>query len=250
MTSPTQNGYSLIELLIVISLILIISSITISGMLSGGSRDIRGIANFQTEIMDFVKTRQSDARRLNGERRGDFYARDNYQPIPLLEIDFSKNLADLRINGEDEDGDCYDDTTGELLTCLKINSGKGSYFWEYAYLENPINLPVELRLANDIQSLRNVPLISGGERGRGVLVTRIGFDYAGNIYGFEQGGFYPQPIGTSPTSVASLENTPFWAIYFVGENSSDFAYAIAVYPTGYLESYVYSDQTWAVISKE
>ena len=239
----SQIGFSLIELIIVLGLISVLAAIFFS-LFSADEIDPNGAERFLAQAVLKIESRQADARRMSGEMRGRNLERAG--KVPPLEIDFARSaaLADLRIEGVDENGDCTDDETYEKLTCLKKEFPGGNTVWSYAYTNNSLKIPEEIIVAKKTEDLGGISLIA--DHGRGVLVTKIGFDRAGKGYGFEGDTFKSVPSGSPESYAASPapDQSPFWAIYFYSEKDENFAAAIAVYPGGNAEVFRFSDGAW------
>lgn len=220
-----QSGFSLIELLIVIIIIGLIASFAFSRFLSvqdagAGERVIQTVAAK-------IGQRRDEAIRLNGLNAATSLENEI---APLVVIDFSDSeaTASLITDGTDADGDGRDDATGARITRLQNN------VWQYSYRPDAIEFPGDWAVSTSIAPVGN------GSDGRGVPVTRIGFDGAGRAYGYAKGAWQKYPSGSSEDT-ASTQNTPFWAVY---AGSGQYAVAVAVYPSGQTEKFRFDGVSW------
>lgn len=229
-----QNGFSLIELIIVIGLVCLISALAYSHLLSktdsaAGERALESVA-------ERVAMRRDEAIRLNGLQSATSL---ESEIAPLVEIDFSdlNSTASLIINGRDNDNDHYDDDTGEMLTFLESDG------WKYSYRKDSLELPDSWHVVSEKEM--PVKLIGGGGNGQGVPVTKVGFDADGRAYGYNAEGIWEKyPSGSSTDESYS----PFWTIYIVRSSSNKKseaqAVAVAVYPSGQIEKFRYDGSVW------
>jgi prepilin-type N-terminal cleavage/methylation domain-containing protein len=238
-----QAGYTLIEIMVVIILISAIAAIAYT-RLYNSSAEIGGAERVLAEAATRVLERRSEAARLNGENR-QMAVYDNVPPLP---IDFASlpDTASLITEGDDND-DCADDLTGGAVTCLVENFGVAQ--WETAFRADQIILPTNWTVAANVSSLGGIPLIAAGSDGRGILVTKVGFNADGRAFGFEPslGAWVGMPSGAAVKPTPSLEDAPFWAIYFVGRNPSGGVIAaavVAVHPSGLVERFHFDGTAW------
>ena len=226
-----EHGFSLLELLLVICISSVIVALVYikfrpdfdSG---SGERTIEAVA-------DKVAMRRDEAVRLNG-----LAAATSLETLvaPLVEIDFSdlSTTRSLIINGDDVDGDHYDDDTGDLLTHLSGNA------WQFSYRNDALKLPSSWHVVES--GSMTAEIINGN--GRGTPVTKIGFDAEGRVYGFIDGNWQKYPADSS----TEQENPPFWAIYLensgAGRNAETLVVAVAVYPSGQIEKFRFDGSRW------
>jgi type II secretory pathway pseudopilin PulG len=249
-----QLGFSLIELLIVIVLIIAVSAIAVSRGFYGSSTS-HGAEQFMNDAATRLFERRQQAQRLNGATAADSF---NEAPAPPLEFDFENpaTTASLIIEGEDANRDGVDDVTGQRLTTLRVNYGSMPVraSWDAAYRDDAIKIPAGWKLAASETELGAIPLIAAGAKGRGILVTRIGFDGDGRaLYRNESGVWETAPSGAAGSK--RIAETAFWAFYFIrasGDGSSksgrvnnDSAIAIAIYPSsGIVERFRWDGNSW------
>jgi prepilin-type N-terminal cleavage/methylation domain-containing protein len=226
-----QKGFSLLELL----LVMIISCVILAMVYIKFRPDFdSGSAEKAIEtVAEKVAGRRDEAIRLNGLAAATSL---ETEVAPLVEIDFSdpETTASLIINGDDTNGDHLDDDTGEVLTYLSGN------VWQYSYRDDPMKLPSSWNIVPE-GNLTVQPIYG---RGRGTLVTRIGFDATGHVYGFHNGAWQKYPADSS----TNQQESPFWAIYLersgAGQNQETLAVAIAVYPSGQIEKFRFDGSKW------
>lgn len=226
-----QSGFSLIELLIVIIIIGLIASFAFSRFLSvqdagSGERAVSAVAAK-------IGQRRDEAVRLNGLTVSTSL---ESQTAPLVTIDFGDlpTTASLFIDGTDANRDGIDDDTLAPLTRLQSNN------WSYAYRPDRLQLPGSWTI------LQNPPTTVGNiSDGRGVPVTRVGFDGDGRAYGYVSGVWQKYPALSSSSSPAAAllgeQNTPFWAVYI---GSRENAVAVAIYPSGQTEKFRFDGSLW------
>lgn len=231
-----QAGFSLIELLVVITIIIIFSAIVISRGVFSSSRS-HGGEQLITELATRLYERRGAAARLNGNK-----AANSFQSVtaPPLEFDLQNpsSTAALVTEGVDTNADGMDDVTGDRLTFL---SGG---VWDLVYRGVPMQLPSDWQLALSAAALGSIPLIAGGARGRGMPVTRIAFDGDGQaLYRNASGGWERTPSGTAAGK--KINESAFWAFYFIRPNSPQTAVAVAVYPaSGICERFRFDGTAW------
>lgn len=245
-----QAGYSLLEMVVVLALITLLAAVTVSRLYTTQA-DAGGAERVLDDVAARLAERRAAASRLNGDERRaaleDFAA----PPLPFDFADFSQS-GSLRLDGEDTDGDCVDDLTQAPLTCLRRDSSVPAA-WQLACNEDTLRLPSGWSVALHRNQLYGVPLIAGGERGRGVLATAIGFAPNGQalarVPGATEWNAYPDGAVTSVTPNAN--DAPFWAVYFTalgpgtGRNRQVRAIvAIAVHPSGLVEKFRYDGGEW------
>lgn len=229
--ATNEKGFSLLELLLVMIIscvILALVYVKFRPQFDSGSAEkaIEAVA-------ERIAERRDEAIRLNGLAATTSL---ETQVAPLVEIDFQdpSTTASLIINGDDTSGDHLDDDTGEMLTYLNGN------VWQYSYRNNALNLPSSWNIVSD--GNLNVKPIFG--KGRGTLVTRIGFDATGHVYGFHNGDWEKYPADSS----TEQQSPPFWAIYLESsgsnKNTETLAVAIAVYPSGQIEKFRFDGSKW------
>lgn len=243
-----EKGFSLIELMIVLFIVILVSALTFSKFY-GSATDIGGAEKILEETSARIVERRSDAVRLNGEDRRLALQQLTVSPLPM---DFTNlnTTASLKIEGTDSDGNCVDDLTNKNLTCFSVSGGTAA--WQLSYHQDEIKLPRGWQVITSRDSLGSLPLIGNGTNGRGVIVTKIGFDGKGKALALELGSsvWKTMPTGANVSETPSANNAPFWAIYFAvlentpGGNSQVKAMiAIAIHPSGMIERFRY-DNGW------
>lgn len=226
-------GFSLVEMMIVVAVIIVVAAFAWPNL---KSRDGRG--DLLRQGTEALQGRRKEARLLSP--LGAKTAQENYTQPPLI-IDFKQpaTTAPLRIEGTDNNGDFIDDDRpGISLT--RFNAAAGQ--WRYAYEGAPLALPSGWRLLPDGAGLpAGVGLIkdsAGNVVGR--PVSAVGFDAGGDAWGDQDGN------GTAESSPRSLTGTPgsespFWAVYFT---DGETACAVAIHATGYIETWVSTPAGW------
>lgn len=235
----TQKGYSLIELLVVGSIVVLVSTIGLSyfNEIQGSGITVDQLAQ-QAALR--ITERKSEAIRLNGEDRR--LGLENL-PSPRLEINF-RNLAEtgsLVTDGVDENNDCVDDLTNELITCLEIKDGQAE--WASKFRKDGLKLDGNWSIINSTDNKLKMSLIHGGHKGRGVIATKFSFDSDGNAWGFEESGWKSYPTGSPEAKDSTHDEAAFWALYFVN-NKTEAGFALAVYPSGFVEKFFYDGSVW------
>lgn len=231
-----QKGFTLVELLVVITIVVILSAIVVSrGIFS--SSESHGGEQLITELATRLNERQSEAQRLNGNKAVTAFHSSVAAPI---EFDLTNlaTTASLVTEGVDENADGIDDVTGDPLTFL--NSGA----WSLVYRGDQMRLPTDWKLAGSAAELGSIPLIATGAKGRGIPVTRIGFDGDGKaLYRNAAGVWERTPSGTAPGK--RINESAFWAFYFIRPGSDKTAIAVAVYPaSGICERFRFDGTSW------
>lgn len=229
-----EKGFSLLELLLVI----VISSVIAATVYIKFRPDFdSGSAERTIEaVAEKVAGRRDEAIRLNGLAAAATSL--EAQVAPLVEIDFldPATTASLIIDGDDGNSDYFDDDTGEFLTHL---NGSG---WKYSYRGDALKLPAAWRVV--AKSDMSVAPIN--DRGRGVPVTRIGFDAAGHVYGYADDTWQKYPADSS----TEQQYSPFWTIYLEGSGRDQnapalaVAVAVAVHPSGQIEKFRFDGSRW------
>lgn len=233
-------GFTLIELLVVVVLVMILAAIVVPRGFFG-SHSSHGGEQLMNDIYERLYERRKAVQRLNsGSQLSSFQT----APAPPLEFNFEdlSTTASIVTEGVDNNHDGYDDETGDKLTFLRTGAGN-SMQWDIAYRGDAIKIPADWKLARTPSELGAIPLIAGGIKGRGVLVTRIGFDGTGRAFHRNQSGVWEKQPPASAATKASYENA-FWAIYFVRPGTANTALAIAVYPSGNSERFYYDGTQW------
>lgn len=232
-----QNGFSLIETLLVLVIIAFISAIAISRFFVNG-KDVGSIERFVSSASERISERRDDARRLNGESsRRDLTIGD----APPVVIDFAEleTTSSLLTEGVDANGDCIDDFSLTSFTCLTLDNK-----WNYIYTGDSLKFPKSWELVKSQKILNTLSIPIFAEK-RGIMVSKIGFDSRGRAYGFEKSGWQKQPGG----QVSKLDETPTlfsnatWAMYF-NDGSEKTAIAIAISPNGTIETFRYDGENW------
>lgn len=231
-----QSGFTLVELLVVIIIIGLIASFAFSRFLS--SQDAGAGERVVSSVASKIQQRRDEAVRLNGLNAATSL---EFQTAPLVTIDFarSETTRSLIIDGTDADGDGRDDATNTSLTRLQNND------WIYSYRSDALQLPRNWTVTDPAgRSSSVVGSIGNGSDGRGVPVTRVGFDGRGRAYGFVSGAWqkYPTSSSASSSSATGAQNTPFWAVYIGGDAQS--AVAVAIYPSGQTEKFRFDGSLW------
>lgn len=224
----TEKGFSLIELLFVIVVVAFIASFAFSRFLS--TREDAGSGERTLEqVASRIQMRRTEAIRLNGLRVATSIETET---APLVEINFADlaTTASLVIDGTDADDDGLDDASGESLTRLVGN------YWQYAYRADALAPATEW----NINEQENSNLIASGSGGRGIPVTRIGFDGDGRAYGYLDGTWRDFPTG----ALMDEQKPPFWAVYMSKGEQGNIAVAVAVYPSGSIEKFRFDGNTW------
>lgn len=240
-----ERGFSLMELLVVLGIIMIVSAIAVTRMYTG-KNEIGGAERVLEDVSARIVERRAAAVRLNGEDRRSLL--ENFEAAPL-----SMNFEDLattgtvKTEGVDEDRNCIDDVTGETLTCLNISGGNA--VWSLVYAQDVLKLPDGWRLA-DVGRGMDLPRLGGGNAGQGVPVRDIAFDQTGKAFAKEAGSgvWQKQPTGSGVTDSPSTQDAPFWAVYFVmpgiEKNTVSAGVAVAVHPSGLIERFRWDGEQW------
>lgn len=229
-SATSENGYSLVELLLVIALVSLIAGLAFSrflGLSEGGAE-----TNLQN-LSAVVNQKRDEAIRLNGNVAPTSL---EFQIAPLVELDFAdpETTKTLIVEGLDRNGDYLDDETGELLTHVE---GGG---WIYSRRDDARRLTNGWEVVADEGSLPVPPIAANG---RGELVTKIGFDGEGRVFGWQKEEWRKFPL-----SFNEKKNSPdlyFWAVYLKSANETNReVIALAVYPTGQTEKYRFDGEIW------
>lgn len=220
-----HSGFSLIELLFVITLIGLIATLSFSRYLK--QADTAAGERVLEQIASRLQLRRNEAIRLNGNRAATSLETETAPPVEINLTSLS-TTASLIIDGTDIDNDGIDDETGTALTRLEDGN------WQYAYRADPLSLPNGWVIGTPPE---NVGLIGGGATGRGIATTRIGFDGDGQAYGSTGTELEQFPPG------ATLDDqlAPFWAIYMSNGSGN---IAIALYPSGTIEKFRFDGTVW------
>ena len=248
---PKQQGYTLVEMLVVLILITLLAAMTVSRLYTGHS-ETGGAERVLDEVAARLAERRADAVRLNGQERREGLEDFAAPPLPFDFADFGKT-GSLRLDGEDADGDCVDDVTHTTLTCLRLGRSPDVPAWQLACNEDALRLPDGWSVALHRNQLYGIPLIAGGERGRGVLVTALGFTANGQALArlpdSAEWSAYPDDAVTNETPNAN--DAPFWAVYFtalgpgtVRNREVTAIVAVAVHPSGLVEKFRYDGGEW------
>jgi prepilin-type N-terminal cleavage/methylation domain-containing protein len=245
-----ERGFSLIEMMAVIFVVVIISAIAVSRLYTGSS-EVGGAERLLEEASARIVERRSEAVRLNGDDRRSLLVNFSAAPLP---IDFSNlsSTASLKTEGVDDNRDCYDDYTQAKLTCLTIRGNRAE--WDLSFNQDELKLPDGWQVFQPGNKAKILPLIGDGLNGRGVLATAIGFDATGKALAKEAGSneWVKVPTGAVQSETPSSDYSPFWAIYFVVSSSGGIrqnneikaAVAVAVHPSGLVERFRYDDGEW------
>ena len=245
-----QNGFSLIELLLVLSIIVVIAAIWVSRSFTGG--EAGGAELLLGTVNSRLAERRGDAARLGAmktfrettDETGGGSTNALRNPPVAIDFNQSNTTSSLVTDSRDADYDGRDDSTGLEYTRLRISrnrlGGTLQYVWRYAYRENPLMLPDGWRLASSRDL--PVPLIAGGAHGKGELVTRIAFDASGRAYGFYRDVWR----NDSPNADSSdVGDAPFWVFYFyMPDQTPAAACAVAVHPSGLIENFRWDGTDW------
>lgn len=229
------SGFSLIELLIVISLITIIAALLVPRLYGRNDQQL-----VQTQIVYRLRERREAARHLAPKTSQDSTL--GYTQPPLL-IDFKTpdTTRPLRIEGTDTNSDTVDDDTGLPLT--RFDAGTGQ--WSYAYEGTPLALPRNWNVVNPTNPIRT-EVSAQTEEGvtygnvKGVPAYAIGFDTQGRPWADTDGN---GSLDATPESLSSGTSgeAKFWTIY--ASNGSN-TIGIAVHGTGLIEVWRFADGAW------
>ena len=247
--SVCQKGFSLLELLLVLTIITAVTLLTFSRLYST-SGEVGGGERILETVTGRIKERQSEAVRLNGNDHRRLSANSNPDgrivPLPL---DFTRwaETAALRTDGTDQDFDCRDDFTNELLTCLSSDEK-----WDLAFQSDALSLPEGWRFVQSESEFQDFSPIGGGSLGRGIPAVAVAFLPDGRAFGreinSEDWSEYPRDAIITDEPEPSL--IPFWAVYFVLRDRRDTnqrllaAVAVAVYPSGQIKEFRFDNGTW------
>lgn len=242
-----EQGFSLIELMVVIAIIILISSITVHRLYSS-SLEVGGAERLLDEVASRISERRAEARRLNGDDRRVDLESFTVEPLPIDFSDLSWT-GSLNTEGADSDGNCEDDHTGRDLTCLIVSGERAE--WRLAFNDDALKLPTGWQVARNSRVIR-VPLIGNGMNGRGVLASAFGFDADGKAYAKEFGSneWKNIPTGALKSEQPTANDAPFWAIYFVVSggvirgSEPNALVAVAVHPSGLVEKFRYDNGEW------
>lgn len=242
-----ENGFSLIELMIVLFIVILVSGLVFSRFYENAA-DIGGAEKILDQASARIVERRSDAVRLNGEDRRLALQRLAVSPLP---IDFSdlSTTGSLRTEGTDADNNCVDDLTNSALTCFSVSNGTAN--WQLSYNQDAVKLPKGWQVITSAADLGSISLIGNGTSGRGILVTKIGFDEKGKAYAVETGSsvWKSMPSGANVSNTPSANNAPFWAVYFAvlqsapGGRQVEAIVAVGIHPSGMVERFRY-DNGW------
>jgi type II secretory pathway pseudopilin PulG len=216
------SGFSYLELLISLSILITISAFTISAVHTRSRVD-----NFIEDAAQLIRMRRAEAVRLFAASGGTSIA--IYDNSPPLAIEFDKanpeKASSLVTGGPDATKlACppgYNlNSRGACLNQEEIESSTVKAYWDYKYLGNQLALnDWEIRKPDDVLPIPN-----------SVETTKIEF--------LAQGRVSPVPEDSNNPG-----QDRFWSIYFHKHGQVQ---AIAVYKTGLVEVWKYnsSDKTW------
>lgn len=227
--SNRARGYTLIEVLIVVSVIAALTVVTLP-VLSG-----RGNAErLLSEAMGRIRMRRVEAKHLRP--LGAPTAHEGWTQPPVV-IDFGRleRTAPLRIDGAATNYDAFDSARGLPVSHFDVTRGA----WEYVYEGTPLRLPDGWRLAADAAQLpdRVGPIRDAAGRPWGVPVSAIGFDAQGRAWADRDGDGLVETAPEALTEAAAGGGMPFWAVYFT---DGETAVAVAVHSTGVEEAWRWS----------
>ena len=223
-----HSGHTLIELVIVVALIAIAVALAMSQAArrsetaGGGERVLR-------ELRHGLEERRSAAIRL--------------QPLPAPTSLESYSLPPVEIDFTD------------LVTTAPLdvdNTNVNGNSWSYVYTGDAIVLPAGWQVvassANAITLAGSIPLIAGGSGGRGVLVTKLGFNGGGLPEVWDGTIWRSLPAGSPSGGSADPNAAPFWALYAISGDQQA-AVAVAVHPGGVFEDWRWTGGAWQGFQK-
>lgn len=228
-----ESGFSLIELMVVIAIVILLAAFTIPRLARGNDATL-----VSAQAASRLRERHAAALRLN--RVLEPTSLENYRQPPVL-IDFldPQSTRSLLTEGVDANNDGRDDNTGQTITRFLPPSTAGSTgTWSYQYRGSSFTLPTGWRVASSAADMGGIPLVGNG---LGILTTRIGFDAKGTALGdVNRDGIYEvlpnhyQGVGTNYATIDLNREGYFWAIYLTDGTE---ARAIACHGSGLVESW-------------
>lgn len=237
-----ESGFSVIELLFVVAIVTLLAAVVVSSGYFNNSSS-HGGEQLITDLATRFHERRAEVQRLNGSRI------TTSLDIAATPIEFDllnlSTTASLITEGRDQGGDGEDDDTGEILTHLRPKPGSPDQGeWVFSHRQDAVSLPSDWKLVTNVSDLTTIPLIASGARGRGIPVTRIGFDGEGRALHKNEAGVWEKvPAGTSAGKKAN--ESAFWVFYFVRPGSTNTAVALGIYPaSGVTERFRYDGTAW------
>lgn len=234
-----QNGFSLIELLVVILLVAMLAGFVVSYVYSG-KNETAAAERLLSDMTSRISERRNSALRLNSIEKPTSLETRTAPPV-VIDFGDPETTKSLVTDGIDRDNNHVDDYTGKALTYLE-DDGNGGARWVNAYEGDALAFPDGWTVAHSFRTL-NLPAISEGA----VLTTSIAFNAKGEAVALDSrtGGWNTQPNPDAPNSC--------WVIYATYPNNQGgirqreaptAAVAIAVYPSGLIESWRFADGSW------
>lgn len=230
MSRNREQGYSLVEVIVVLALIGIITTVALN-YLHLRKTNAGLLEQSLRAVEQRVSERRTAAIRL--QSLGQATSLEAFRQPPV-EINFTNqdSTRPLVTDGRDIDGDGFDDNTGVGITSPQAPASTqpdAEGTWRYTYAGLPLALPAGWSIARDTTELRGVPLI--GAPGVGEIVTRVAFAPNGTARVLNG----TQWISIPATASASTSQ-PCWAIYLIPNlTTPDVAGAVAIHPTGAIE---------------